>query len=135
MHHSVLLSEADVHCHRFLWRDLDSSRKPEVYAIQRVNMGDRPAAAIATEALRQTAEKCKTAHKKAAEFVLNSTYMDDLVDSVNTIDEAFKLAKDTHVVLKSGGFSVKCWQFSSLNHALDGKAEEVKENVSRGYSR
>ena len=48
-----------------------------MYAIQRVNMGDRPAAAIATEALRQTADKCKHRHPKASEFIVNSSYMDD----------------------------------------------------------
>ena len=48
MFNSVLLKPLEQHCHRFLWRDLDSTRDPDVYVIQRVNMGDKPAPAIST---------------------------------------------------------------------------------------
>ena len=132
MYHSVILSEPDVHCHRFLWRDLDINKEPEIYAIQRVNMGDRPAAAIATEALRQTAEKCKDTHQKAAEFILNSSYMDDLIDSVATSLEAKQLAQDTNAVLQVGNFFIKCWQFSFLDHALDANAQDAKASLLKG---
>ena len=67
--HSIHLSEKDVHCHRFLWRDLDAKRDPDIYVIQRVNMGDRPATAIATEALKATAELNKSSYPEAAELI------------------------------------------------------------------
>ena len=67
MFHSIHLSEKDAHCHRFLWRDLDAKRDPDIYVIQRMNMGDRPATAIATEALKATAELNKSLYPEAAE--------------------------------------------------------------------
>ena len=48
MFHSVKLAEVEIHCHRFLWRDLDTNKEPDVYVILRVSMGDKPAPAIAT---------------------------------------------------------------------------------------
>ena len=54
MFHSVKLAEVEIHCHRFLWRDLDTRKEPDVYAMLRVSMGDKPVPAIATEALRLT---------------------------------------------------------------------------------
>ena len=132
MYHSIMLADIEVHCHRFLWRNLDSTRDPDVYVIQRVNMGDRPAAAIATEALRQTAENCRKSHPKAAEFVVGSSYMDDLIDSVKTKIEAEELARQTNDVLKTGGFFIKCWQFSSNKFALDAKAQSSTTSLLKG---
>ena len=56
MFHSVYLKLVEQHCHRFLWRELDVNKDPDIYIMERVNMGDRPAPAIATEALILTAE-------------------------------------------------------------------------------
>ena len=132
MFHSVNLAETEIHCHRFLWRDFDTSKEPDIYVIQRVNMGDRPAAAIATEALRLTAEACRESHPRAAEFIINSSYVDDLVDSVSSIKEATELAQQTNDVLQTGGFKIKCWQFSSQTHALDAKAQKITTSLLKG---
>ena len=112
MFHSVYLKPMEQHCHRFLWRDLDSSREPDVYVMERVNMGDRPAAAIATEALYKTAKLGADNAPRAAEFITHSSYMDDLIDSVSSVEEASDLAKQTEDLLSLGSFQVKGWQFS-----------------------
>lgn len=54
MFNSIEISETDQHCHRFLWRDMSLDREPDTYVITRVNMGDRPAPAISTEAILKT---------------------------------------------------------------------------------
>ena len=56
MYHSVQISPLDQHTHRFLWRDMEVHRNPDVYIIERVSFGDKPSGAIATIALRKTAE-------------------------------------------------------------------------------
>jgi len=55
MYNSIHIEKVEQHCHRFLWRDLEE-RPPDTYIIQRVSMGDRPAAANNTEAIYKTAE-------------------------------------------------------------------------------
>jgi hypothetical protein len=81
MFHSVRLEALEQHCHRFLRRDLDSSREPDVYIMLRVNMGDTPAPAICTEALYKTAEQFGGECPEAAHMINKSTYVDDVVDS------------------------------------------------------
>ena len=56
MFHSIHLNSLGQHCHRFLWRDLETDREPDVYVMTRVNMGDTPAPAISTEAVYKTAD-------------------------------------------------------------------------------
>ena len=121
MFHSVYLKSVEQHCHRFLWRELDESRAPDVYIMERVNMGDRPAPAIATEALILTAEAFNDLYPKAARFVKESSYVDDMADSVESDFLAKKLAQETELLLSKGNFKVKEWQFSG-----SGKSEEAK---------
>ena len=62
-------------------------------------MGDKPAPAIATEVLFLTADKYASTHPRAARFINESSYVDDLVDSVPTSVEAQNLIRDTEYVL------------------------------------
>ena len=112
MFNSVYLKEVEKHCHRFLWRDLDVSRPPDVFVMERVNMGDTPAPAISTEAIYKTAERFKEDSPEAAELLKKSSYVDDLIDSRPTLESAVGLARESECMLAKGGFSVKCWQFS-----------------------
>ena len=84
MYHSVHLSVLDMHTHRFLWRDLDVSRNPDTYVMTRVSFGDKPAGAIATVALRRTALEHAESSPKAANAIINNSYIDDILDSFRT---------------------------------------------------
>ena len=73
MFHSIFLQESEIHCHRFLWRDMDTNKEPDIYVIQRVNMGDKPASAIAMEALKMTTELQESKFPKTAQLILHSS--------------------------------------------------------------
>ena len=77
-----------------------------------MNMGDRPAGAIATEAMYKTAEMFKTDHPRAAEMLREGSYVDDLMDSVPTMEEAKDLAGGAEKMLLKGGFMIKFWLYS-----------------------
>ena len=79
MFNSVHLKMLQQHCHRFLWRDLQQ-QPPDVYVIQRVNMGDTPAPAISTEAMNKTADLFQDDSPSAADLLRHSSYVDDLID-------------------------------------------------------
>lgn len=66
MYHTVKTSELHQHTHRFLWRDMDSTREPDTYIIQRVSLGDKPSGTIATIALRKTAQMTRNEYSEAA---------------------------------------------------------------------
>ena len=80
MFNSVHLKMLEQHCHRFLWRDLQH-RPPDVYVVQRVNMGDTPAPVISTEAMYKTADFFQDDSPSAADLLKHSGYVDDLIDS------------------------------------------------------
>ena len=115
MFHSVFLQPLEQHCHRFLWRGLEGEKEPQVYVMTRVNMGDRPASAIATEAMYQTAELQKEVKPEASEFIQRSAYVDDLIGSTKDTETAKSLSEDVQHVLGKGGFKVKGWTFTGDN--------------------
>ena len=48
MYLQIELPEEDKHVHRFLWRNLDSTKTPTIYALQRVTFGDKPSPDMAS---------------------------------------------------------------------------------------
>ena len=109
LYHRVLIPPHDLHVHRFLWRNLDTNRKPDVYVKTVLTFGDKPAPAMAQIALRKTAQESQATNPDAAKVLTNNVYMDDICDSVDTVKKAQELSNDIDSVLAKGGFSVKGW--------------------------
>lgn len=105
MYHRILIPERDQQVHRFLWRNLEISREPDVYVKTVLTFGDKPAPAMAQTALRKTAQEGKSTHPKAAEITMKNAYMDDICDSVGTVKEARQQTEDVDKVLEKGGFN------------------------------
>ncbi|XP_041456247.1 uncharacterized protein LOC121408709 [Lytechinus variegatus] len=126
MYHRVSIPERDMNVHRYLWRDMQTDRKPDVYIMKVVTFGDKPAPAMAQLALRMTAEAAEATHPKAAQVLKESVYMDDICDSVREVSEAEQLTSEIDQVLQEGGFKVKGW---TSNEAL--KGESKKEGETR----
>ena len=112
MYHTVATNVLDQHTHRFLWRDMETTKEPDIYVIQRVSFGDKPSGAIATVALRKTAEMGKDQFPEASQVILNNTYMDDIIDSVNNRTKAKQITDDIEKLLIKGGFKLKEWTYS-----------------------
>ena len=113
MFNSVHINLLEQHCHRFLWRNMERKCDPDIYVMTRVNMGDKPAGAISTEALYKTADMFLNESPRASQIIKNNTYVDDILDSLNVDKvEALKVAQEVESMLLKGGFHVKYWQFS-----------------------
>jgi len=113
MYHSVAISDLDQHTHRFMWRDMDSFRRPDIYKIKCVSFGDKPAGAIAALALRKTAQLGEDEFPDAAGIIRNNTYVDDILGSVPSEDEAIRITSQIDSILSKGGFQVKGWNTST----------------------
>lgn len=109
MYHRIGIPEEDQHVHRYLWRNLETEREPDVYVKTVLTFGDKPAPAMAQIALRKTAEGSSSDFPEAADILLNDVYMDDICHSTATEEDAQRLSKELDVVLAKGGFSVKGW--------------------------
>ena len=109
MYHRVLVPEKDQHVHRFLWRNMETEKELDVYVKTVLTFGDKPAPAMAQIALQKTAEENHVSHPQAAKVIKENSYMDDICDSVSTVEEAQKETNDIDTVLATGGFKVKGW--------------------------
>ena len=108
MYPSVKIETVEQHTHRFLWRDMDTDRDSDTFIVQTVSFGDKPAGTIATVALRKTADMSEKDFPEAAKIVKNNSYMDDILDSVNTKAKAYQMTKE----IETGAFEMKSWILS-----------------------
>ena len=64
---------------------------------------------MAQIASRKTADQAKGLHSEAAQVLKNNTYMDDICDSLHSIQQAKQLTTEQDEVLLKGGFQIKGW--------------------------
>ena len=126
MYHRVLIPTEDRHVHRFLWRNLKTDTPPDIYVMNVLTFGDKPAPAMAQIALQRTAEEGESSNPEAARTIKDNTYMDDILDSVNTKEEAKKLTNGVDRILETGGFNVKGWQSNKDLEEHDTEMNEIK---------
>ena len=122
VYHRIQIPVENQHVHRFLWRNLETSRKPDVYIKTVLTFGDKPAPAMAQIALRKTADEGESCHEDAARVLKKNTDMDDICDSVPTVEDVQRLTSDLDNVL------VKGW---SSNHVLkEDKTKGDKQEIT-----
>ena len=109
MYHQLALQPDDRPFHRFLWLDLDSSRRPETYEFQRFIFGGRYCPYCAQYVWQQHARDHKDQYPSAAEAVLKNCYMDDLMSYVKSIEEARTMRKQITELGDKAGFHVRKW--------------------------
>jgi len=135
MYHAVKITELDQHTHRFLWRNMCVDKEPDTYVITSVSFGDKPAGNIATTALLKTAEMKRKEFPTAADLISKNSYVDDIIDSVKTMEEAVKTTNEADKILLSGGFAIKNWIISknpNLNdsHESEDKVSKLNDQIS-----
>ena len=99
MYHRSLIPEEDQHVHRVLWRGMEIDRKSDTYVKTVLTFGDKPAPAMAQIALRKTAAEGETNSPSRAKTLKENSYMDDILDSVQTVSEALRLTTEIDEVL------------------------------------
>lgn len=112
---SVYLDLIESHLHRVLWNDLDPSKPPKIYRMTRNSWGMKPAGSICSLAMVMLAEMYKDSYPDVYNFVKNQMYVDDGCYSVNSVESAMKLARDTCWVMSQGNFHVKHFIIGNKN--------------------
>ena len=134
MYHRIRIPEADQHVHRFLWRNLQTNREPDVYVKTVLTFGDKPAPAMAQIALHKTADEAKKDFPEAAQVLKDNTYMDDICNSVRTEEKARDLTKGIDSVLETGGFKVKGWLSNKATTSSTDQGERKEAAILHGVS-
>ncbi|XP_068684829.1 uncharacterized protein [Montipora foliosa] len=85
---------------------------------------------MAQIALRKTAAEGENHSPSAAKTLKENSYMDDILDSVQTVSEARQLTTEIDEVLAKGGFSIKEWQSNrDLKDTGDKQNEWTKRSI------
>ena len=82
---------------------MEVDRDPDTFVKTVLTFGNKPAPSMAQIALR------KTADENPAISLKKNSYMDNICDSVKTVEQAQELTKDLDKVLETGRFQVKGW--------------------------
>lgn len=120
----VGLHEEDRRYHRFLWRDLDSTKDPDHYEFQRLLFGNRASPFCSQHVLHTHAKVHATDYPQAAETVDNSMYVDDVLDSCETVDEALHLRRELSDMLTKCSFKLRKWSSNDPAVINDVPAED-----------
>ncbi|XP_058447516.1 uncharacterized protein LOC131427935 [Malaya genurostris] len=113
----VMMNENDQQCLRFLWRNGESDRAPDVYALKVMAFGATCSPSSAQFVKNQNAQRFIDRFPRAVEAIMEEHYVDDMLSSVETEDEAIKLAKDVQLIHAEAGFEIRNW-LSNSNRVL-----------------
>lgn len=105
MFHQVRVTPEDCDALRFLWSDGDLNKPPEEYKMLVHIFGAKSSPCCANKALKQTADDNETKYgKSVADVVRRNFYVDDLLKSTVTVEQAIDLALKLIALLQEGGF-------------------------------
>ena len=130
MFSQVIMAKKDRRYHRFLWRGLDLTRPPDVYEAIRLMFGDRASPYLARYVVRQHAEDNKEVCPLAAAIILLQMYMDDVMTSLETEDEAVDARDELIELLGKAGFKIRRWCSNRPKVLEDIPVEDRVANVN-----
>ena len=125
MYRAVELAREARDVHRFLWRP--SMQHPvQEYRMTRVTFGISASPYLAVRTLQQTAIDHGKDLPEAAQHILSSFYVDDLLAGASTEEEAVRLFHDLRQILAKGGFNICKWRSSSASvlHSIPTELQE-----------
>ena len=104
--HRVRVSSKDADSLRFLWKeDIFSPDPPDTYQMIVHIFGAKDSPACANYALKRVAEDNREDYSEAAyDTVMRNFYVDDLLKSVKSQEEAIKLSKELISMMQRGAF-------------------------------
>ena len=125
MYREVLLTEADKHLHRFLWRPNEGEPIAE-YKMNRLTFGVSASPYLAVRTLQQVASDQGQDLPLVSKHMRESFYVDDLMAGADSVEGAFGLFSGLTSVLSRGGFVLRKFR-SSHAAVLKGIPLELQE--------
>ncbi|XP_037931374.1 uncharacterized protein LOC119666163 [Teleopsis dalmanni] len=108
MFHRILVQEADTDAQRFLWFS-ETFKNICVYKLNVVSFGARCSPYIAHFIRNLNAERFIAENPRAVYAIKNNHYVDDFIDSTNSIEQAIALAEAVRNIHEQGGFHMRSW--------------------------
>ena len=133
-HNQVYLEEPDVHMQRFLWRGMNTSDKPQTYAVRVNNFGVKPANCIATSALHKSADHFKDIYPEESEELKRQTYIDDELFAAHSKEHALIKTSRLDEICEHAGMPNKGWTFTGDNKGdimINGEGSEEQDEIEK----
>ncbi|XP_036322393.1 uncharacterized protein LOC118736407 [Rhagoletis pomonella] len=107
MFHQIVIRPDDRCAQRFLWRDGDTTREPDVYEMIAMTFGAAcsPCAAQYIKTLNAMEHSDNAA--RAVKAILDYHYVDDFVDSFRNVEEAITVSVQVRAIHRDAGFELR----------------------------
>lgn len=113
MFHRVKIRQADQHAQRFLWRDGNTSKMPEVYVLQVLAFGPTGSPSTAMYVKNTNAKRYEETHPEAYKSII-SDYVDNNMESYDNVEDAIRITNDIININLEGNFNTRDFVSNSL---------------------
>ncbi|XP_053691178.1 uncharacterized protein LOC128739706 [Sabethes cyaneus] len=113
MFHQMRMNPSDEDSQRILWCANEESGEACDYVMQVVTFGATCSPSTALFVLNENASRFESIYPAAVDAIRHRHYVDDMLTSVETEEEAIKLAKEVHYIHLQGGFQMRNWVSNS----------------------
>ncbi|XP_073819921.1 uncharacterized protein [Musca autumnalis] len=127
MFHQVKIQPSDRISQRFLWRDGNQNKPPDDYEMQVMIFGAACSPCSAIFVMNENAKDHSGYNPRAIEAICQHHYVDDFVDSFDSVDEAINISKQVKEIHSNGGFDLRNFISNSndVTLALDGSTKAM----------
>ncbi|XP_065095799.1 uncharacterized protein LOC135717600 [Ochlerotatus camptorhynchus] len=133
MFHQMLMNPQDEDSQRIVWCASDETTEPCDYVMQVVTFGATCSPSTALFVLNENAARFESEYPVAADAIHRRHYVDDMLTSVDTEEEAIKLANDVRYIHQQGGFLMRNW-VSNSTKVLEALGENTQPEKSMEMS-
>ncbi|XP_038106476.1 uncharacterized protein LOC119766148 [Culex quinquefasciatus] len=112
MYHQIQIKRSDKQSQRFLYRD-DPSGPPQIYVMDRATFGSTSSPCSAQYVKNKNAREFADKFPDAVEAIVDKHYVDDYLDSTDTVDQAVKRAREVKMIHAGAGFHIRSWVSNS----------------------
>ena len=133
MFHQVRIREEDLPAQRFLWRGTERSKPPKTLVMDRIIFGAVSSPFSAQEIKNKNAAQFAERYLEAADAIINCHYMDDYLDSCESVAESIQLIKEVITVHGAGGFELRNF-ISSSREVLESLPEELRSTKNNNLA-
>lgn len=130
MFHQIYVRQEDRDVQRFLWRDCNPTAEPDVYVMDVMIFGASCAPSISQFIKNLNAERFEKEYPLAVKSIKRNHYVDDLLTSCDTSQEAIKLISQIKNIHQKGGFYIRNW-ISNSKEVLNGLSDSLGSNNSK----
>lgn len=112
MFHQLLIRPEDRQSQLFLWRDHPSTDM-HTYVMNAATFGSTCSPCSAQYIKNRNAEELKNEFPEATDAIIFNHYVDDYLDSMDSVEEATKIATSVKEVHAKAGFEIRNWLSNS----------------------